>query len=86
MRGDFASLSLPAHMQRASVLAEKYRPEGYLAAMDRDTLWYDAIWSEGRLYLVCPPLNNFRAGFRKAVFRGDDRVLKLRRAAALCPP
>ncbi|MDD9739646.1 hypothetical protein PVW47_07645 [Marinovum sp. SP66] len=79
MSGDFASLRLPAHMQRSSVLAAKYQPEGYLAALDRETLWYDAIWSEGRLFLVCPPLNNFRTAFRKAVFRGDDRVLKFRR-------
>ncbi|WP_323767477.1 hypothetical protein [Marinovum sp.] len=79
MTGDFASLRLPAHMLRASVLAETYRPEGYLEALDRETLWYDAIWSEGRLSLVCPPLNNFRSALRKAVFRGDDRPLKFRR-------
>ena len=34
MSGDFASLRLPAHMQRSSVLAAKYQPEGYLAALD----------------------------------------------------
>ncbi|WP_417524250.1 hypothetical protein [Marinovum sp.] len=66
-------------MRRSSVLAEKYQPEGYLDALDRETLWYDAIWSKGRLYLVCPPLNNFRQAFRKAVFRGDDTPLRFRR-------
>lgn len=84
MSGDFASLTLPDHMKRDTVLAAKYQPEGYLDALDRETLWYDAIWSAGRLFLICPPLNNFRAGFRKAVFRGDDqplRFLRLRRYA-----
>ncbi|MGY3439026.1 MULTISPECIES: hypothetical protein [unclassified Marinovum] len=79
MTGIFASLALPGHMQRNSVLSERYHPDGYLEALDRETLWYDAIWCEGRLSLICPPLNNFRAAFRKSVFRADDTPIKLRR-------
>ncbi|MCJ7872854.1 hypothetical protein [Phaeobacter sp. J2-8] len=45
MSGDFASLTLPDHMKRDTVLAVKSQPEGYLDALDRETLWYDAIWS-----------------------------------------
>lgn len=75
----FAALSLPDEMQRDSLLAPRYHTEGYLDALDRTTLWYDAVWDSGRLSLICPPLGRWRAAMRKARFRGDGVPLKLRR-------
>ena len=45
----------------------------YAAAYDRTTLWYDAFWRDGRVYLVCPKLLNFAPLLRKAVCRLDGR-------------
>ncbi|MGX9357292.1 hypothetical protein ACS3SW_19590 [Roseobacteraceae bacterium S113] len=75
----FASLTLPEHLLRPSALKPKYRPDGYLDALDRETLWYDAIWDAGRLYLVCPPLRGLRKHIRRARFRGDGAPLSFKR-------
>jgi len=45
----------------------------YAEAYDRTTLWYDAFWREGRVYLVCPKLLNFAPLLKKAAFRLDGR-------------
>lgn len=78
----FSALRLPPEMARDSLLAPKYRTEGYLEALDRETLWYDAVWRAGTLHLVCPPLGRWRGALRRARFRGDGvplKVLRLRR-------
>lgn len=75
----FASLRLPPDMLRGSLLSEKYHTDGYLDALDRETLWYDAVWRDGLLSLVCPPLGRWRSAFRKARFRGDGVPLKVKR-------
>lgn len=74
----FASLRLPPEMLRASLLSPKYHTDGYLEALDRETLWYDAIWRAGLLYLVCPPLGRWRRAMRKARFRGDGVPLGIK--------
>lgn len=67
----FNPLVLPDHLRRDSALKPKYRPEGYLEAMDRETLWYDAFWHEGRVTVIGPPLNNLQGKFRRAEVRLD---------------
>ncbi len=63
-------------LARASRLKRKYRPEGYDDALDRDTLWYDAIWSEGRVHLICPPFNNLAPVMRQARWVLDGTPVK----------
>ena len=66
-------------MARASLLAEKYHTDGYLEALDRETLWYDAVWRAGVLHLVCPPLGKWRKAMRNGRFRGDGAPLNVKR-------
>lgn len=73
----FHPLSLPEHLRRDSVLKPQFRPKGYLDALDRETLWYDAFWRDGKVTVVGPPLNNLRAGFRRAEFALDGTPAKL---------
>lgn len=73
----FNPVTLPADLRRDSILQAKFRPEGYLEALDRETLWYDAFWSEGRVTVIGPPLNNLRSAFRQAEFRLDGKPVKL---------
>ncbi|TNF22815.1 MAG: hypothetical protein EP318_02585 [Rhodobacteraceae bacterium] len=73
----FNPVILPADLRRESILQAKFRPEGYLEALDRETLWYDAFWSEGRVTVIGPPLNNLRGAFRQAEVRLDGRPVKL---------
>lgn len=78
----FASLRLGGGLRRETALREKYRPEGYETAFDSETLWYDAVWQDGRVYLYCPPANNLRAELSRAEWRLDGaavRPKKLRR-------
>ncbi|MEE3373052.1 MAG: hypothetical protein VX346_27210 [Planctomycetota bacterium] len=45
----------------------------YAQAYDRTTLWYDAFWRDGRVYLVCPKLMNFAPLIKRAIFRLDQQ-------------
>lgn len=63
---DFASLSLePTSFRREIRVPPSYRREGYERAYDDTTLWYDAIWSDGKLTLVCPKLLNLEVPLLK---------------------
>lgn len=73
----FNPLTLPANLRRDSILQAKFRPEGYLDALDRETLWYDAFWDKGRVTVVGPPLNNLQGAFRQAEIRLDGTPVKL---------
>jgi len=75
----FATLRLPPDMARGTLLDPKFHTEGYLDALDTETLWYDAVWRDGVLHLVCPPLERWRGALRKGRFRGDGVPLKVRR-------
>ena len=51
----------------------------YAQAYDRTTLWYDAFWRDGRVYLVCPKLLNFGPYIKAATFRLDERPARISR-------
>ena len=51
----------------------------YLQAYDRTTLWYDAFWRDGRVFLICPSLMNFAPLIRAAEFKLDGRPAKIAR-------
>ncbi len=46
----------------------------YVESYDRTTLWYDAFWRGGRVYLVCPKLLNLLPLIRNACIRLDGYV------------
>ena len=55
------SLSLAGSGRRRPVrVPEGQRPEGFDAAYDFDTLWYDAVRIGGTVHLVCPRLYTLR--------------------------
>ncbi|MCH2165182.1 MAG: hypothetical protein MK098_11090 [Marinovum sp.] len=76
---DFSNLQLPSGLSRKSALPKRYRPDGYLDGFDAKTLWYDAIWADGTLYVVAPPFNNLSRDIKRARFRVDGRPATLRR-------
>lgn len=73
----FNPLTLPEHLRRESILTAKFQPEGYLEALDRETLWYDAFWADGTVTIIGPPLNNLGMMFRQARFAVDGTPVKL---------
>ncbi|MCB1332277.1 MAG: hypothetical protein KDK26_01145 [Roseivivax sp.] len=75
----FATLTLPDNLRRDSIVDVRYHTEGYLQALDRETLWYDALWTGGRVCLVGPRLNNLLAPFRAARFALDGQPVRLAR-------
>ncbi|NVO22009.1 hypothetical protein [Donghicola mangrovi] len=75
-----AHAALPASgMRRASKLSAKYQREGYMQAFDATTLWYDAIWRDGIVHLVCPKLNNLKAEVQKGAFTLDGMPVRIKR-------
>jgi len=46
----------------------------YVESYDRTTLWYDAFWRGGRVYLVCPKLLNLLPLIRNACIKLDGCV------------
>ena len=46
---------------------------------DRTTLWYDAIWRDGLVILVCPELRNFAPLLQAGTFTLDNQVTKISR-------
>ncbi|MAI30248.1 MAG: hypothetical protein CMM07_01090 [Rhodopirellula sp.] len=46
----------------------------YVESYDRTTLWYDAFWRAGRVYLVCPKLFNLLPLIRRACIKLDGCV------------
>lgn len=73
-------LSLPANApRRESRLKPKYQLQGYAEGFDDDTLWYDAIWRDGRVHLVCPKLNNLKAHVQKGQLALDGTTVKIAR-------
>jgi hypothetical protein len=53
--------------------------EGFDAAFDASTLWYDAVRLGSRIHLVCPKLLNLRPLLNDASLALDGRRLRLRR-------
>lgn len=53
--------------------------EAYVQAYDRTTLWYDAFWRHGRVFLICPKLMNFAPLIRAAQFMLDGQPTKIAR-------
>ena len=66
-------------LRRKSILKPKYRPQGYEAGFDAETLWYDAFWRDGRVWLVCPKLNNLEGPLKQADLRLDGQPARIGR-------
>ncbi len=75
----FARLEFPPHLRRHSILKPQYRPDGYDDAFDADTFWYDAIWTRGRVHLICPPFNNLKREVLGAEYRLDGAPARIAR-------
>ncbi|ETX15692.1 hypothetical protein OCH239_13870 [Roseivivax halodurans JCM 10272] len=72
MSSDFATCRLDRDgPRRRSRVAPRYRKDGYEEAFDDRTLWFDAIWQDGTVTLVCPRLNNLAAMVSKGAFALD---------------
>ncbi|MFQ6554052.1 hypothetical protein AAD018_017050 [Aestuariibius insulae] len=68
-------------LRRDIPVPESHRTEGYEAAFDATTLWYDAIAGPDRTWLVCPKLLNFEDLLRGVMMRIDGQaapVLRIR--------
>ncbi len=82
MRPTLASASLGGtDLRRDIPVPESHRPEGYAAAFDATTLWYDAIAGTDRTWLVCPKLLNFEDLLRGVMMRIDGApapILRIR--------
>lgn len=74
-----AHAALPHGTFRHSKLSQKYQREGYAQAFDDTTLWYDAIYRDGRVHLICPKLNNLKAEVHKGAFSLDGLPAKIAR-------
>ena len=74
-----AHAALPDGARRTSKLSAKYQREGYAEAFDDTTLWYDAVYREGRVHLVCPKLNNLKAEVQKGSFSLDGLPVRIAR-------
>ena len=66
-------------LRRDYVADPSVEDRSYAQAYDRTTLWYDAFWRDGRVYLVCPKLLNFGPHLKAATFRLDERPAKITR-------
>lgn len=71
---DFATGSLQdTQFRRKSRVRPRYRRPGYEDAFDATTLWFDAIWADGRVTLICPRLNNLAGLLRRGRLTLDGR-------------
>ncbi|MFQ6546551.1 hypothetical protein AADZ90_001235 [Aestuariibius sp. 2305UL40-4] len=64
---------------RAIPVPERYRTEGYEAAFDAETLWYDAVAVGGQTLLICPKLGSLGRLVRAGQFTVDGRAVPVRR-------
>lgn len=64
---------------RQSSVPEAERPEGHAESFDDRTLFYDAVWTRGRVHLVCPKLNNVETTLIGAKVLIDGTPAPLRR-------
>lgn len=62
--------------RRASRVDLKFRREGYENAFDATTLWFDAVWHDGLVTLVCPRLNNLATLFKRGKVTLDAEEAK----------
>ncbi|SFA86195.1 hypothetical protein SAMN05421688_1255 [Poseidonocella pacifica] len=64
----------PSGLLRISGIKERYQRPGYLEALDRTTLWYDALATDKSTILICPKLRNLEAPLRTGVAVDGERV------------
>ena len=77
---ELSSLSLDGSgLARDAIVPASAQGEGFAAAYDRDTLWYDALAGDGRLLLVCPKLLNLAPLVADARVRLDGQPARTRR-------
>ncbi|NDW00194.1 hypothetical protein G0A00_12885 [Yangia sp. PrR002] len=77
MGPDFATASLQdTHYRRKSRVMIEYQRCGYEESFDATTLWFDAIWEDGYVTLICPRLNNFAALFRRGRLSLDGQRVR----------
>lgn len=73
------SLTLPQRFRRESPIPPAARHPDFDARHDFRTLWYDAVWRDGAVTLVCPKLFNFEHLIRRAEWRLDGEPARLGR-------
>ncbi len=77
MGQDFATGSLQdTQFRRKSRVRARYRRPGYEDAFDATTLWFDAIWIDGRVTLICPTLNNLAGLLKRCRLTLDGRHVR----------
>ncbi|MFV0360782.1 hypothetical protein [Tropicimonas sp.] len=80
---EMASLSVAGSgLCRDAIIPPGKRGEGFDAAYDRTTLWYDAVRRDGALLLVCPKLLNLAPLLSEDALRLDGtpaRICRVRR-------
>lgn len=74
---DFSTCRLEkTAFRRASRVAPKFRRDGYESGFDATTLWFDAVWHNGLVTLICPRLNNLAALFGRGKVMLDAQAVK----------
>jgi hypothetical protein len=77
--GDFATLDLAdSGLRRESRVPEKCQIESYFDRFDATTLWFDAIWAKGKVWLICPRLNNFKSALKSGQILLDGKPVRPR--------
>ncbi len=77
---EMCSLSVEGSgLRRAAIVSADAQGEGFAAAYDWTTLWYDAVRLGDVLHLVCPKLLNFKALIADGVLSLDGRPASVRR-------
>ena len=70
----------PTRLRRDHIIPEEYRSDDVEQKYDRTTLWYDAIWANGVVQLICPPLWGLEEVLtRRCLFLDGQKVTKFRR-------
>ncbi|MEM1301380.1 MAG: hypothetical protein AAGH17_02260, partial [Pseudomonadota bacterium] len=69
-----SSARVPSHIaERVPIIPPDLVTEEFLNDYDRDTLWYDIFWHNGRVIAVAPLLVNFQEIIRTATIELDGR-------------
>ncbi|MDB4353468.1 hypothetical protein N9Z64_01940, partial [bacterium] len=66
-----------SQVRRRFVADPSIEGQAYADSYDQTTLWYDAFWRNGRVYLVCPKLINLLPLVRRACIKIDGRRTRI---------
>ncbi|PRY23222.1 hypothetical protein CLV78_105278 [Aliiruegeria haliotis] len=80
---EMCSLSVEGSgLRRSAIIPPDAQGEGFDAAYDWTTLWYDAVQRDQEVLLVCPKLLNFKAMIADGALRLDGAPARVRRVEA----